>query len=70
MLTKGKAARVADYGGYLAFGLEGTLLSGLQQFGRTLMMRFAFCTTWNWLSSQPRHLDFLDATIATLEADK
>ena len=70
MLTKCKAAGMKDYGNYIVFGLEGSVLSGLQQFGRTLMMRFAFCTSWNWLSSQPRQLAFLDAAVAQLEAKR
>ena len=52
LLTKGRAGSSTDVWRYLSGGMQGTYLSGVSQFLRTIGMRFAFCTSWNWFSTQ------------------
>jgi hypothetical protein len=37
LLTKGKATGLKDIAAFIAFGMEGSLLSGIAQFGKTLL---------------------------------
>jgi hypothetical protein len=53
LLTKGAAGRLPDVGRYLTGGLTGTPGGAATQFGRTVGMRFGFCTGWNRLSARP-----------------
>ena len=52
LLTHGKQSTVGQIGSFLALGLNGTLLSGISQFGKTFLMRLGFGWAWNWCSTQ------------------
>ena len=39
LLTKGKTAAMRDFFSFMAFGMGGTVLSGVGQFTKTLAMR-------------------------------
>ena len=62
LLQKGRSMKISDVGRYVTGGIDGNGASAAFQFGKTLGMRFGFCSLWNWLSSQP--LDFPSMTSA------
>jgi len=62
LLQKGRSMKISDVGRYITGGIGGSGASATYQFGKTLGMRFGFCSLWNWLSSQP--LDFPSMTSA------
>lgn len=66
LLTKGKTAAVRDFFSFMAFGMGGTLLSGVGQFGKTLVMRSCFGFAWNLASSQPVDMPAFDAALDRL----
>ena len=51
LLTNGKQTTLGQIGSFLAFGLNGTLVSGISQFGKTFLMRLGFGWAWNWCST-------------------
>ena len=53
LLHKGKLASGTDLKNYMTKGTSGKAGGGVEQFIRTLGMRFGFCLAWNWCSSQP-----------------
>ena len=61
LLTRGKATGLGDIFSFLAFGLNGTALSGLSQFGKTFAMRFGFSWAWNWTTSQNISMPVFDS---------
>ena len=68
VLKGGRAAGAKEVGVYLARGIGGTYASGAAQLARTVGMRFAFCLTWNWCSSQEVVYPSLDTAAKELEA--
>jgi hypothetical protein len=66
LLTKGKATGLKDIAAFIAFGMEGSLLSGIAQFGKTLFMRSCFGFAWNLASSQPVDMPAFDAKLDKL----
>ena len=60
LLTRGKATTLFDIGKFLLGGMNGTVLSGASQFGKTVAMRFGFTWAWNWCSSQQIDMPVFD----------
>jgi len=63
LLQKGRAMTLGDVGRYVGGGINGSPLSAVNQFGKTLGMRFGFCSVWNWCSSQPLVFPNMDAAV-------
>ena len=66
LLTKGKTAAMRDFFSFMAFGMGGTVLSGVGQFAKTLAMRSCFGFAWNLASSQPVDMPAFDAALDRL----
>jgi len=66
LLTKGKTAAMRDFFSFMAFGMGGTVLSGVGQFSKTLAMRSCFGFAWNLASSQPVDMPAFDAALDRL----
>ena len=66
LLTKGKTAAVRDFFSFMAFGMGGTVLSGVGQLSKTLVMRSCFGFAWNLASSQPVDMPAFDAALDRL----
>jgi len=66
LLTKGKTAAMRDFFSFMAFGMGGTVLSGVGQFTKTLAMRSCFGFAWNLASSQPVDMPAFDAALDRL----
>ena len=58
LLTNGKQTTLGQICSFLAFGLNGTLVSGMSQFGKTFLMRLGFGWAWNWCSTQSNAIEF------------
>jgi len=63
LLTRGKAATLPDIMRFIVGGMQGTALSGITQFGKTLIMRVGFGFAWNWCSSQKLDMPVFDPYI-------
>ncbi len=63
LLTKGKGAGLAEMLKFTLGGMGGTVLSGLTQFGKTLVLRSLFGFAWNWCSSQEINMPAFDAVL-------
>lgn len=61
LLTRGRTASVGDIMKFMVGGMEGTVLSGISQFGKTFAMRLGFCWAWNWCTSQQLPMPVFDA---------
>eukprot|EP00939_MAST-03C_sp_MAST-3C-sp1_P004379 g4379.t1 len=66
LLQKGRALTFGDVGRYITGGINGGIGSAGYQFGKTLGMRFGFCSLWNWRSSQPLCFPSMDAAVENL----
>ena len=66
LLQKGRAMTLGDVGRYVTGGINGSAASASYQFGKTLGMRFGFCSVWNWCSSQPLIFPNLDRAVERL----
>ena len=66
LLTKGKTAAMREFFSFMAFGMGGTVLSGVGQFAKTLAMRSCFGFAWNLASSQPVDMPAFDAALDRL----
>ena len=69
LLQKGKAMTYGDVGRYLTGGMGGSASSAALQFGKTLGMRFGFCSVWNWCSSQPLLFPNIDDALENLDVE-
>ena len=70
LLQKGRSMKISDVGRYVTGGIDGNGASAAFQFGKTLGMRFGFCSLWNWLSSQPLDFPSMTSTIEKRAAQK
>lgn len=60
LLTRGKATGIMDITKFVFGGMQGTALSGLQQFGKTFVMRLGFSWAWNYATAMQLHLPAFD----------
>ena len=60
LLTRGKASSLLDITKFMLGGPNGTVVSGLSQFGKTFVMRLGFSWAWNWCTSQQLELPVFD----------
>lgn len=66
LLTQGKAATLGSIMHFTLLGMNGTVLSGAAQFGKTCLLRTTFSFSWNWFSSRPVDMPVFDAVLDKL----
>lgn len=52
LLMRGKVTTLLDIVKFTLGGMNGTVLSGVSQFGKTFLMRLGFSWAWNWCTAQ------------------
>jgi hypothetical protein len=64
LLTRGRGASLLDITKFMFGGPNGTVLSGVSQFGKTFLMRFGFSWAWNWCTTQNLPMPVFDSFLA------
>ena len=68
LLTCGRSVSLWDMTKFMFGGIEGTVLSGASQFGKTFLMRVGFSWAWNFSTSQQLPMPVFDAFLATAKS--
>lgn len=63
LLTKGQSATLWSIGSFVLGGMQGTVLSGASQLGKTFVMRFGFSFAWNWFTCLNLEMPAFDAAL-------
>lgn len=64
LLTRGKTSTLWDITKFMLGGPNGTVLSGVSQFGKTFAMRLGFSWAWNWCTAQNLSMPVFDSFLA------
>lgn len=64
LLTRGRGASLLDITKFMFGGPNGSVLSGVSQFGKTFLMRFGFSWAWNWCTTQNLPMPVFDSFLA------
>ena len=63
LLTQGRTATFGSIFKFMLGGMNGTVLSGAAQFGKTLILRSLFGWVWNFCSSQELDMPAFDTVL-------
>ena len=66
LLTQGRTATFGSIFEFMLGGMNGTVLSGAAQFGKTLILRSLFGWVWNFCSSQELDMPAFDTVLKGL----
>ena len=66
LLTQGRTATFGSIFKFMLGGMNGTVLSGAAQFGKTLILRSLFGWVWNFCSSQELDMPAFDTVLKGL----